>query len=356
MLTKIHTAVLAAMGSAEAPRGAQVGPAVQNTTKEGITGPMPDPKLTTLSDGRTIGQVVSTLDKKDLKVAYEAADKCYDIQWGKDGIEELKGKLKTLENSVGEQVYKIARVAYSHCEGKLIIVRSYFLALCKQAEEHLTAKHTEATRKAGSAEEIAISKLIPQWPMYKSTIAKGLELGIDPDTRRDGADSPQYPTAAKYKAAVEETAKAAGTSENATGSQAGKVSDKAASTQLQVITSNMSPMMQAALSVLMEGIRRLTHEEQDKFAEPVRSLAAEIVTFANTAKREANGDHRTEAQRSAGPESTEELDPGTKAAMQAALDSEAAKDRVLAAEKAAQGATDSATAGKGGRRRGARAA
>lgn len=327
---------------------AAVTNAVQNTqTKEGITGPMPDPKLTTLSDGRTIGQVVSTLDKKDLKVAYEAADKCYDIQWGKDGIEELKGKLKTLENSVGEQVYKIARVAYSHCEGKLMIVRSYFLALCKQAEDHLVSKHTEITRKAGAAEEVAISKLVPQWPVYKSTIAKGLELGIDPDTRREDADSPKYATAAKYKAAVEETSKATGTSDAATGSQAGKITDKSAATQLQVITSNMSPMMQAALSVLMEGIRRLTHEEQDKFAEPVRVLAAEVVTYANTAKREANGDHRTEAQKAAGAETTEDLDPGTKAAMQKALDDEKAA--------VAHGPTP-AQEGKGGKRKGARAA
>lgn len=362
MRNLIHTAAMIAMASAEAPKGGDAKAAVQNTSKDGITGPMPDPKLTTLSDGRTMGQVLGNMDKKDLKAAYEAADKCYDIQWGVDGIEELRGKLKTLENSVGEQVYKIARIAYTHCEGKLLIVRSYFLALCKSAEEHLTAKHTEASRKAGAAEELPIGKLVPQWPVYKSSIAKGLEMGIDPDERREGSvsaaspeGSPRYPTASKYKSAVEEKAKETGTSENGTGGQAGqgRNTEGQTSTQLQLVVKGWSPGLRAAMDVLCQGLNALGVGDQDGFAPQILELAGRVAQIV--AIRKAGPDPAKVVAAQATVDlipaptanmATEELDPGTKAAMQAAIDKESAK-----------APQDDSGHGKGNsKRRGARAA
>lgn len=304
MKTLIHTAVLAALASSESPRGGSGGSAVQNTK--------PDTSL----DGKTLGEVLKDLDKKDLKAAYKAMDAAYDIQFGKDGIEDTQTKLQGLQGKVGEQVYAIAKVAMEHCRNKLVVARSYFLALCSQAETYKQNWYI-----AKYKEEKAIGTLIPLWSQYKSRIAKGMEKGIDPSEKIDDTDAEKYATAAQYSAAVQAMEKAA----RETGSQAGneRNSDGATATTLQLVTKGWSPRLAASMEVMCKALNGLTHEEQDKFADKILELGAEITTFANTARREANGDHRTENQRAAGPETTEELDPGTRAAMQQAIDKDA---------------------------------
>ena len=302
MKTLINTAVMAALASAETPKGS-TGAAVQNT-------PKPDTNL----NGKTLGEVLKDLDKKDLKAAYKAMDAAYDIQWGQDGIEEVQAKLTGLQGKVGEHVYEIAKIAMQHCEGKLVVARSYFLALCSQAETMKTNWYANKYK-----EEKPIGQLIPLWSSYKSSIAKGMEKGIDPGTLIEGTtDTPLYATAAQYRAAVQKM-EAEG---RETGSQAGNArnSEGQTATQLQLVTKGWSPKLAASMEVMCKALNGLTHEEQDKFAPAVLSLGAEVTTYANTARREAIGDTRTKAQRAAGPETTEELDPGTKAAMQAALD------------------------------------
>lgn len=311
MKTLIHTAVMAALASAESPKGGAAGAAMQNTKET----PAPDTSL----DGKTLGEVLKDLDKKDLKAAYEAMNKAYDIQWGKDGIEEVQAKLTGLQGKVGEHVYDIAKIAMEHCKGKLIVARSYFLALCSQAETMKTNWYANKYK-----EEKPIGQLIPLWSAYKSSIAKGMEKGIDPNALIDGTnDAPLYATAAQYRAAVQKV-EAEG---RATGSQAGNArnSEGQTATQLQLVTKGWSPKLAASMEVMCKALNGLTHEEQDKFAPAILQLGAEITTYANTAKREAVGDTRTDAQRAAGPETTDDLDPGTKAAMQAALDKDAGK-------------------------------
>lgn len=283
--------------------------------KEAVQNTKPTPADTSL-DGKTLGEVLKDLDKGDLKAAYAAMNQAYEIQWGKDGIEDTQAKLQGLQGKVGEQVYAVAKVALVHCKGKLVIARAYFLALCQQAEDMKVNWYTNKYK-----EEKPFGQLIPLWSQYKSSIAKGMEKGIHPNAIIDGTDdAPMYATAAQYRSAVQ----AADAAERATGSQAGneRASDKQVATQLQVVTSDMSPKLQATLSTLIQALRRLTHEEQDKFAETLLETAAEVATFANTVHREATGDTRTAAQKAVGPETSEDLDPGTRAAMQAALDKE----------------------------------
>lgn len=303
---------------------AAVSNAVQNTP------PTPDTSL----DGKTLGQVLNDLDKKDLREAYKAIDTAYEIQWGKDGIEDVQEKLKGLQGKVGEQVYTVCKTAMEHCKGKVIIARAYFLALCSQAETHCQNKYI---KKYG--EEKPIGQLIPLWSTYKSSIAKGMEKGIDPAETMEDSDAPKFATAAQYRAAVQ----ALEAAERTTGSQAGNTrnSEGQTATTLQLVTKGWSPKLAASMEVMCKALNGLTHEEQDKFADAILNLGAEITTYANTAKREAVGDTRTEAQKAAGPETTDELDPGTKAAMQAAIDKDTHADHGK---------------GKGGKRRGAHAA
>jgi hypothetical protein len=294
---------------------AAVSNAVQNT-------PAPDTSL----HGKTLGEVIKDLDKGDLKQAYKAIDTAYDIQWGKDGINDFEEKLKGLQGKVGEQVYSVAKVAMEHCEDRLVIARSYFLALCSQAETHCQNKYIQKYR-----EEKPIGQLIPLWSQYKSAISKGMEKGLNPSETMDDSDAPKYATAAQYRAAVQQLEK----EDRATGSQAGdgRNSEGQTATQLQLVTKGWSPRLSAAMEVMCKALNGLTHEEQDKFATKILDLGAEITTYANAAKREAIGDTRTDNQKAVGAGTTDELDPGTRAAMQAAIDKDEPKVETKAAGK-----------------------
>jgi len=299
---------------------AAVTKAVQNTVTESTT-----------LDGKTMGQVVNDLDKSDLKASYKAIGAAYDIYWGKDGIDDTQQKLNSLQGKVGEHVYDVLKLAMEHCKGKLPIVKAYFAALCKKAEEYQMSKYVKENK-----EEKPISQLIPLWPQYKASLLKGIDMGMSPEDVIDDTDAPKWPTAAKFRTEVQRREKEA---KGGTGSQAGNERNNSnqTATQLQLVTKGWSPQLSASMSVLCQALNRLTHEEQDKFAPTVLNLAAEVETFANTAHREAMGDTRTENQRAVGPESSEELDPGTKAAMQAALDKDE-KESVASTGKGRKGA------------------
>lgn len=301
MKTMINAAVFAALASPESPKGGRSGAAVQNTSL----------------DGKTLGEVIKDLDRSDLKAAYKAIDTAYDIQFGKDGIEDTQNKLVGLQGRVGEQVYAVAKVAMAHCKNNLVIARSYFLALCSQAETHCQNKYIEKHH-----EELPMGQLIPLWSQYKSYVAKGLEKGLDPNSTMEDSDAPKFATAAQYRAAVQQIEK----EERATGSQAGneRNSEGQVATQLQLVAKGWSPKLQASMEVLCKGLNRLTHEEQDTFASDILEIAAKVTTFANQANRSAVGDARTDAQKEAGET---DLDSGTTAALQAALDKEEPKGK-----------------------------
>lgn len=327
----IHTAVLAALASAENPKGGS-GAAVQNTngTSEDQT------KL----NGQTLGEVVKNLDKADLARAYDAMNAAYDIQYGKDGIEEVQAKLAGLQGKVGEHVYEIARIAMKHCENRLVIARSYFLALCSQAETMKTNWYAGKYK-----EEKPIGQLIPLWSQYKSSIAKGMEKGLDPNALIEGTkDAPRFATAAQYRAEVQRIEKETrGANERDDGN--GKTDGQVA-TGLSIVVSGWSPKLRASMEVMCKAFNALNHEEQDKFAPQILDIAAAAVTFKNEQKShgapvtgqiqsDSNG-NVTGTSRSDAPE---ELDPGTQAALQRDLDK-------------AKGAES----GKSGKRRGTRAA
>lgn len=324
----------------------QTDAAVSNTVQNTVgKPPLPDTSL----HGKPLVEVLKNLDKSDLKQAYTAMNEAYDIQWGKDGIEEVTAKLQGLQGKVGEKVYTIAKIAMKHCENRLVIARAYFLALCSQAETMKTNWYADKYK-----EEKPIGQLIPLWSQYKSSIAKGMEKGIDPNMLIEGTDAPKYATAAQYRAAVQVLEKEA---KGANERNDGDKTDGQVKTGLSVITSGWSPQLRASMEVMCTAFNGLTHEEQDKFAPKVLDLAAEVTTYKNTAKREAVGDTRTENQRTAGPETTEELDPGTKAAMQAALDETKvgqADAQRIEAEADKRATEQHAKHGKG--RKGARAA
>lgn len=308
-------------------------------------------------------EVMKNLDKKDLKVAYEAIHASYDLQVG---IEDMKAKIERNTLGIGDHVLSIARQARTHCVAQgfdLTLTRHYFLALCTQAETVLINKHIE------DGEKKAISTLIPVWPVHKSNIAKGMEpaFGIDPLTRiPDTAtkDKPEgvleYASCAQYVAAVKEKAKETGA--NNTGSQAGEKRQSSEQTAkvLGTITSTWDSSLQAAIQVLSQGLNKLDKEEQTGWAPKVLQLAAEVTAYYESPERkeriaakmaampeapqsgeivkDENG--KVVGTTSSTPEITdEELDPGTKAALQATID----KDKEPEAPK-------------GGKRRGARAA
>lgn len=242
--------------------------------------------------------------------ACEAADRAYDIQIGKGGIEDTTAKLRTLESKVGEQVYSVAKDALKIASGKLILARNYFLALCAVAEQHLYNKHVEATKT-----EKTIGQLIPQWTNYKSYIGKGLEKGIDPMERAEAGDSLKYATAAQYRKAVTETGA------GGTGSQAGTARTKQNGTNgvvLSLVNSGWSPMLATAMGVLTGELKDLTHEEQDKMAPLVSELATKVHAFHEEIMRKITTDVENE----------EEMEPGERAALAAAL----AKDEPKVAE------------------------
>lgn len=297
--------------------------AIDNAVQNTITGPKPDTDL----HGKPLVEVLKNLDKGDLRVAYAAMNAAYDIQWGKDGIEEVQTKLTGLQGKVGEQVYAIAKVAMVHCEGRLAIAAPYFKALCNQAEEMKTKWYAGKYH-----EEKPIGQLIPLWSAYKSSIAKGMEKGINPNTLIEDTDSPKFATAAQYRAEVQRIEKEAkGANERDDGTKTnGEVK-----TGLAVITSGWSPQLRASMEVMCAALNGLTHEEQDKFSKQILDVAAAVTTFANARKREVVTDNRTDAQKAVGSDVvSEDLDPGTKAALQTAIDGD--KAPVVAEGKASK--------------------
>lgn len=280
-----------------------VNAAVQTTTRKTDEQVRAD----TSANGLTLGQIVAdeNLDKKDLKTAYKSIFDAYTIQWGKDGIEDTQEKLKGLQGKVGEKVYAVAKVAMEHCQGKLVVTRVYFLALCKKAEEALANKHIEEKN-----EEKPIGQLIPMWSQYKSSIAKGMELGIDPSARNPESNSLLYATASQYRNAVQEH-------EKKTGSQAGneRNSNNQTSSAFQLVSRGWAPRVSAAMDVLCQSLNGLTHEEQDKFADKILTLGAEVAEFVKNRQAAYADASSPENQRTA-----EDLDVGTQAALQTALD------------------------------------
>jgi hypothetical protein len=251
----------------------QVTNAVQTTLKGTNDG---DP---TKLNGKTLGEVLKDLDKSDLKQAYTLMDEAYDIQYGKDGIEDTTNKLTTLQGKVGEKVYAIAKIAMEHCAGKLAIARSYFLALCDQAERH---KENWYVKKHG--EEQAIGKLIPMWAQYKSSIGKGMELEMNPLSIMEGTtDSPQWATASQYRSEVNKRVAS-------TGSQAGNERNTSGqvATQLQLVAKGWSPKLQASMEVLCTVLNQLTHEEQDTFAPGILNIANEVQLELNLRRKETS--------------------------------------------------------------------
>jgi hypothetical protein len=294
---------------------ANVQSAVQNTLQgavnpSAVTTTGPYRMLDTASP--EVAELVKdeNLAKKDLKVAYKAIFDAYDIQWKKGGIEDTQTLLKGLQGKVGEHVYAIAKTAMEHCKGySLSVTRLYFHALCSKAEEALKSKHIEEKN-----EEKPIGQLIPLWSVYKTSIAKGLEKGIDPAMRNEESNALVYPTASLYRAAVQEIE----AKERQTGSQAGngRNSDKQTSSAFQLVAKGWAPRVSAAMDVLCQSLNSLTHEEQDKFAPQILALGNEVAEFVKDRQRAYADASSPENQRTAG----EDMDVGTKAAMQKALD------------------------------------
>ena len=272
----------------------------------------------------------SQLSKEALKVAYRAIDKAYDIQIGKDGIEETEQKLEGLRGKVGEHVYDVLKRALGEVGEHLKLARAYFLALCLAAEKQLVNKHIK-----NSGEQSSITKLIPLWSQYKSSLAKGLEVGINPHELIPDTESPKYATAAQYRKAVQDYEAI----QRAKGSQAGneRQSNGQTATQLSVVTKGWSEKLQPAMSVMCQELNRLTHADQDQFVTAVMAIASQAHDLAEQRLKEAmapsNGEHRTE------PMDLSDLDPGTKAAMAATLETHAkegkqAEGKVVAEELA----------------------
>lgn len=294
---------------------------VQDAVQNILTNSKGEPLLSVDNTPQWAEIVNKELDEDLLKASYELADRAYDIQWGKDGIQEVKDKLNTLMNSVGEIVYSIAKMAYEHCKSVphgygLMVAKQYFLEVCKADEEHILHRDIELNGR-----EIGMTKLIPTWPQYKSVIAKGMEMGIDPMARNPKTittKSPEgsllYPTVADYRKAVNEAeAKSRGANERDTSKPADR---KEASTALSVVSSGWSPRLKAAMAVMCEQLSRLDHANQDKFADAITEIAGKAKTLADTIKRDAEGDTRTANQKAAQPLSPEDLAAKLKAERQ----------------------------------------
>lgn len=273
-----------------------------------------------------------------LKASYELADRAYDIQWGKDGIEDTQAKLTGLQGKVGEVVYAIAKLAYDYCANVpgghgLSVARQYFLKLCEAAERHIISRDIEMNSR-----ELPITKLVPLWPQYKTSIAKGMEKGIDPMARDPATiteKSPKgsllYPTAAAYRAKVQAIeAQERGANERETDKPADRKEKEAA---LSVVVSGLVQPLKAAMGVMYEQLNRLTHEDQMQFVQAILEISGKAKTLADQRMREAAGDTRTAAQKAAQPMTADQLasklkedrseqdpDAGTTAALQSAVD------------------------------------
>jgi hypothetical protein len=291
-------------------------------------------------NGKTMGEVVNDLNRDDLKKSYKAIDAAYDLVIRKDGIEDTQRKLTGLQDQVGEKVYDVLKLAIEHCEGKLPIVKAYFAALCKKAEEYFLSKYVKEHK-----EETTIAKAIPLWPAYKTSLTKGLDYGMSPDEPITDTDAPRWPTAAKFRTEVMKREKEEkGGNAQPPGT---RNTEQQTNNIVALVSKGWSVKMTGSMSVLVQALNRLTHEEQDKFAQKVLDLGAEITTYANAANREAMGDTRTAAQKAAGPETTAELDPGTKAAFQAAIDKDVSAVDAVATAHPDKSAQAPVAAGKG---------
>lgn len=323
-----------------------VANAVQTTLKAtvGETEKKPLPSVDTTPQLKEIA--TEKLNDDLLRKSYELADHAYDIQFGKDGIEELNQRLTGLQGKVGEVVFAIAKLAYSYCESipnghGLTIARQYFMKLCEYDEAHLVSRYVEDSAAKGNAQELPISKLIPTWSNYKSSIAKGMERGLDPmardpktATEKNPKGSLMWPTAANYRAKVAEMdALERGANERDTDKPADRKEKEAA---LTVITSGWVGPLKGAMEIMNKELNRLSHDDQLQFVESVLAIAGQAKTLADTRHREAAGDTRTPAQKATQPMTAEQLttklqsdrsdiegDVGTQAALQAAVDSSA---------------------------------
>jgi len=274
----------------------------------------------------------ANLNREALKVAYDRINKAYDIQIGKGGIEETQNKLKSLQGQVGEQVYSVAKRAIEEVGKNLRFAAAYFRALCTQAEIQLINKH--ATQQG---EKAAISDLVPLWPQYKGSIAKGMELGIDPFEYIPDTTTYKYAMATQYRAEVQKRERATGAQND--GEE--RNSKKQVENQFQLVAKGWSEKLTPAMQVLVQELNRLSHEDQDTLATEVMALADKVHQLAEQRLKESLVKAAAAAQ---GPvEQTDDLDPGTKAAMQAALDTHEKEG------KSAEGATVAAELARAGR-------
>jgi hypothetical protein len=270
----------------------QVSNAVQNTLK---------PTEVTVTED----QLAPDLKKK----ACKAIDEAYDIQWRKGGVEDTKKILEGLQGKIGEKVYTVAKLACEQAKNNFPIARAMFLALCAVAEKHIKNTHTEA-----KGEEVSVGKLIPQWSAYKADIAKGLERGIDPQSRGEGG-SLKYATAAQYREASRTG------NGGSTGSQAGQQrANTNGSVVLQLVERGWNATLSAAMQVLSEKLNALSVDEQAAWAPRVLALAGEVDQRLTELK--ASKDQNASVVEQVAKEmGAQDIDADTRAAMQAAIDS-----------------------------------
>lgn len=288
---------------------AAVQTAVQNTPVD------------TSLNGKTLGQVVNELARSDLKASYKAIDAAYDIVIRKGGLDDTQKALEGLKADIGERVYDVLKLSMEHCEGKLPIVRAYFHALCKKAEEYFLSRYVKENK-----EETTIAKAIPLWPAYKSSLTKGLELGMSPQENIPDTDAPRWPTAAKFRTEVQKREKDAKGGTSQAGNE--RNSSSQTTTTLSLVTKGWSPKLSASMAVLCEGLNRLSHEEQDTFAPEILAIGERVVAFATAKQQGAAPVSGTIVRDASGAvtgtarsdETSEEMDAETKAEMQTALD------------------------------------
>lgn len=290
---------------------AAVSSAVRNT-------PVPDNNL----NGKTMGQVINDIDRNDLKKSYKAIDAAYDIVIRKDGLSDTQSKLDGLKADIGERVYDVLKIALDHCEGKLPIAKAYFAALCKKAEEYFLSRYVKENR-----EETTIAKAIPLWPQYKSSFLKGLDFKMSPAESIPDTDAPRWPTASKYRGEVQKREKDAKGGNSQAGNE--RNSSNQTTTVVNLVTKGWSPVLAASMNVLCTALNRLSHEQQDQFAQKLLDLGAEVTTFAdaNPVVIQAQGGTTPPPPSSSGDsEGSEESadDVGTQAALQAAMDRDSA--------------------------------
>lgn len=277
-------------------------------------------------NGKTMGEVVNDLDRNDLKKSYAAIDAAYDIVIRKDGLDDTAKRMKSLQDDIGEQVYEILKISMAHCEDKVTIAKAYFSMLCKKAEEYFLSKYVKENR-----EETTIAKAIPLWPAYKTSLLKGMDIGMSPSENIQDTTAPRWPTAAKFRTEVQKREKDA-KGGNSQAGNGGRNSTQQNTTVVSLVTKGWSPSLAASMAVLVEGLNRLTHEEQDGFATKLLALGEEVTNFANSEERKNRAPQANVVTDESGKvtgttsveseQEEEELDAGTKAAIQAAMDAE----------------------------------